>query len=54
MAARSFLSMAEGEMRYAGYTLVLDDNWASRRTAENLGARITDNFITYRHNFRAI
>ncbi len=51
MAARSFLAMAQQGMRYAGYTLVLDDNWASRRTAESLGARITDNFVTYRCNF---
>ena len=33
MAARSFLTMAARKMRFAGYTLVLDDNWASRRTA---------------------
>jgi ribosomal protein S18 acetylase RimI-like enzyme len=50
MAARSFLRMAEQGMRFAGYTLVLDDNWASRRTAESLGARITGNFLTYRRN----
>ena len=37
-------------MRYAGYTLVLDDNWASRRTAERLGARVTGNFVAYRRN----
>ncbi len=48
MASRSFLSMAQQGMRYAGYTLVLDDNWASRRTAESLGARVTGNFVTYR------
>jgi hypothetical protein len=48
MAARSFLAMAERRMRYAGYTLVLDDNWASRRTAERLGARVTGNFVAYR------
>jgi hypothetical protein len=48
--ARSFLRMAEQGMRYAGYTLVLDDNWASRRTAESLGAHITNNFVTYRRN----
>jgi hypothetical protein len=35
-------------MTYAGYTLVLDDNWASRRTAQSLGARVTGNFLTYR------
>ena len=48
MAARSFTTMARGGMRYAGYTLVLDDNWASRRTAATLGARATGNFVTYR------
>ncbi|MFZ0888296.1 MAG: GNAT family N-acetyltransferase [Candidatus Binataceae bacterium] len=48
MASRSFLRMAERGMRYAGYTLVLDDNWPSRRTAENLGALITGNFVVYR------
>jgi len=33
MAARSFLAMARRKMRFAGYTLVLDDNWlrAARR-----------------------
>ncbi len=48
MAARSFLTMAQQGMRYAGYTLVHDDNWASRRTAAALGARVTANFVTYR------
>jgi hypothetical protein len=48
MAARSFLTMEQHRMRYAGYTLVLDDNWPSRRTAESLGARVTGNFVTYR------
>jgi ribosomal protein S18 acetylase RimI-like enzyme len=53
MAAQSFLAMAQQGMRYAGYTLVLDDNWASRRTAQTLGARITGNFVTYRRDFRS-
>jgi hypothetical protein len=53
MAARSFLTMAQMGMRYAGYTLVHDDNWASRRTAASLGARVTANFVTYRKDFRA-
>lgn len=48
MAARSYLAMASRKMRFAGYTLVLDDNWASRRTAHSLGARVTGNFVTYR------
>jgi ribosomal protein S18 acetylase RimI-like enzyme len=51
MAARSFLTMAQHRMRYAGYTLVLDDNWPSRRTAESLGASVTGNFVTYRRDF---
>jgi hypothetical protein len=50
MAARSFTTMAHSGMRYAGYTLVLDDNWASRRTATALGARATGNFVTYRRD----
>jgi ribosomal protein S18 acetylase RimI-like enzyme len=50
MAARSFLTMAQHRMRYAGYTLVLDDNWPSRRTAESLGARVTGDFVTYRRD----
>jgi ribosomal protein S18 acetylase RimI-like enzyme len=53
MAARSFQVMAERGMRYAGYTLVLDDNWASRRTAEALGAQVTGNFLTYRRELGA-
>ncbi len=48
MAAQSYLAMARNRMRFAGYTLVLDDNWPSRRTAESLGARVTGNFVTYR------
>lgn len=50
MAANSFLRMAAHQMRFAGYTLVLDDNWPSRRTAESLGARVTGNFVTYRRD----
>jgi hypothetical protein len=48
MAARSYLAMSSRKMRFAGYTLVLDDNWASRRTARSLGAHVTGNFVTYR------
>ncbi len=50
MAARSFMAMSRRRMRFAGYTLVLDDNWASRSTALSLGARVTGNFITYRRD----
>jgi hypothetical protein len=34
--------------RSASYTVVLDDNWPSRRTAEKLGARVTRSFNIYR------
>jgi hypothetical protein len=51
MTARSFVAMSQRQMRYAGYTLVLDDNWPSRRTAQALGAQVTGNFVTYRRDF---
>lgn len=51
MAAMSYLAMAGHRMRFAGYTLVLDDNWPSRHTAESLGARVTNNFVAYRRDF---
>jgi hypothetical protein len=51
MAARSFTTMAQQRMKYAGYTLVLDDNWPSRRTAQKLGANISGNFVVYRRDF---
>src|SRR5579872_1274030 len=52
MAARSFIAMARQGMEYVGYTLVLDDNWPSRRCAESLGARVTGNFLTYRRELQ--
>ncbi len=48
LAARSFLAMIERGYKTASYTVVLDDNWPSRRTAEKLGARVTRNFNVYR------
>ncbi len=38
--------------QYLSYTLVLDDNWPSRRTAEKLGAYVCANYMVYRRNFR--
>jgi hypothetical protein len=52
MAAQSFITMAQQRMKYAGYTLVLDDNWPSRRTAQKLGGSITSNFVAYRRDFQ--
>jgi GNAT superfamily N-acetyltransferase len=48
LAARSYLAMIGRGYKTGSYTVVLDDNWASRRTAEKLGGRVTRNFIIYR------
>jgi ribosomal protein S18 acetylase RimI-like enzyme len=48
LAARSYLAMIERGYKSASYTVVMDDNWPSRRTAEKLGARVTRNFNIYR------
>ncbi len=47
MAARCYLAMIERGYRSASYTVVLDDNWPSRRTAEKLGAKVARNFVIY-------
>ncbi len=47
LAARSYLAMMERGYKSASYTVVLDDNWASRRTAEKLGGRVARNFVIY-------
>jgi len=52
MAARSYLAMMKTGYRSASYTVVLDDNWPSRRTAEKLGARVARNFMVYRRELR--
>lgn len=52
MASYSFLELVRRGARYLSYTLVLDDNWPSRRTAEKLGATICANYMVYRRSFR--
>jgi len=52
MASYAFLELIRRGARYLSYTLVLDDNWPSRRTAEKLGAFICANYMVYRRNFR--
>jgi hypothetical protein len=52
LAAHSYLGMIERGYKTASYTVVLDDNWPSRRTAEKLGARVTRNFNVYRKELR--
>ena len=47
LAAKAYLGMIEHGFRSASYTVVLDDNWPSRRTAEKLGAKIKRNFLIY-------
>ena len=51
LAARSYLAMIDRGYKTGSYTVVLDDNWRSRRTAEKLGARVTRNFNVYRKEF---
>jgi GNAT superfamily N-acetyltransferase len=50
MAAYAFLELVERGATHVSYTLVLDDNWPSRRTAEKLGATICANYLTYRRD----
>ena len=52
MAAHAYLELARRGSTHLSYTMVLDDNWPSRRTAEKLGAQVCANYLTYRRNFR--
>lgn len=52
MASYAFLELIRRGATYLSYTLVLDDNWPSRRTAEKLGAKVCANYMVYRRNFR--
>ncbi len=52
MAAYSYLELVRRGAAWVSYTLVLDDNWPSRRTAEKLGCTICGNYMVYRRNFR--
>lgn len=51
MASYGFLELVRRGAQYLSYTLVLDDNWPSRRTAEKLGAFVCANYVAYRRNF---
>jgi GNAT superfamily N-acetyltransferase len=50
MAAHAYLELVRRGANYLSYTLVLDDNWPSRRTAEKLGAFVCANYIAYRRS----
>lgn len=52
LAAHAFLELVRRGARFVSYTLVLDDNWPSRRTAEKLGAFVCANYLAYRRRFR--
>ncbi len=48
MAAYVYLELIRQGAKFLSYTLVLDDNWPSRRTAEKLGAKVCASYVTYR------
>lgn len=52
MAARGYLELVRRGARFLSYTLVLDDNWPSRRTAEKLGATVCAHYVAYRRELR--
>jgi hypothetical protein len=52
MAGAAFLELVRQGWTHLSYTLVLDDNWPSRRTGEGLGASLCANYVAYRRNFR--
>jgi GNAT superfamily N-acetyltransferase len=51
MAGYAYLELIRRGAKFLSYTLVLDDNWPSRRTAEKLGAKVCANYMVYRRNF---
>jgi GNAT superfamily N-acetyltransferase len=54
MAAYAYLDLVQRGAKYLSYTLVLDDNWPSRRTAEKLGAFVCANYMVYRRIFESV
>ncbi len=46
-----FLELARRGATYLGYSLVRDDNYASRRVARKLGAQVRATYAAYRRNF---
>ena len=52
MSSYAYLECVKRGQTYVSYTLVLDDNWPSRRTGEKLGGEVCGNYLVYRRNFR--
>ena len=50
MAAHAYLELVRRGATHVSYTLVLDDNWPSRRTAEKLGAEVCASYLAYRRD----
>jgi hypothetical protein len=51
MAGSGYLELAQRGWTDVSYTLVLDDNWPSRRTGEGLGGALRANYVAYRRDF---
>jgi GNAT superfamily N-acetyltransferase len=47
LAAHAYLELARQGATHVSYTLVLDDNWPSRRTAEKLGGAVCAHYVAY-------
>jgi hypothetical protein len=52
VAAHAYLELVRRGATHVSYTLVLDHNWPSRRTAEKLGAEVCASYVAYRREFR--
>jgi hypothetical protein len=52
MAAYAYLELVRRGATHLSYTLVLDDNWPSRRTGERLGGQVCANYMVYRRVLR--
>jgi GNAT superfamily N-acetyltransferase len=52
MSAHSYLEQYRRGNTHMSYTMVLEDNWPSRRTAEKLGGRVRATYLVYRRDFR--
>lgn len=50
LGARCYSEMMRKGYKRGSYTVVLDDNWPSRKTALKLGCHVTRNFVVYRRD----
>ena len=53
MAGWAYEKLVERGQTWVSYTLVLDDNWPSRRTGEKLGGEVCGNYLVYRRTSAA-